>query len=82
MYKVLNEVENKDTFLKFMELLAKDFETNPQKWESPTIDSYLEAIQSWVEDMDGYYMNTGQELPKDINWNFVATLFYVGKIYE
>lgn len=27
----------------------------------------LESIQSWAEDMDGYYQNTKQEVPQDIN---------------
>ena len=82
VYEVLNEVQNRETFLNFLGMLAKDFDTNTQNWERSTIDSYLESIKSWVEDMDGYYMNTEQEVPKDINWNFIATLFYVGKIYE
>ena len=40
------------------------------------------GISSWVEDMEGYYVNMGLEMPSDINWQFIANLFYVGKIYE
>ena len=82
VYEALIEVQNKETFLKFMKELAKDFDTNPQEWDSITINAYLNGVQSWVHDMDGDYMNTGQEVPKDINWNFIAVLFYVGKIYD
>jgi len=30
--------------------------------------------------MEGYYENTGKNIPAIINWNFIATLFYAGKI--
>lgn len=46
------------------------------------IQSYLEGIASWVDEMEGYYKNVGKNAPQNIDWSFVATLFYVGKIYE
>lgn len=46
------------------------------------IKYYLESVASWTEDMEGYYSNTGKEIPENINWDFIATLFYVGSIYE
>ena len=82
MYKLLEEINNKEDFQIFLNSLKTDFNLNSEKWENRTIDSYLDAIQSWINDMDGYYINTNKRLPKDINWNFLATLFYVGKIYE
>jgi hypothetical protein len=84
MYEALNKVESKEDFTEFINILMRDFKENPGEWEdhSKPVISYLESIKAWVQDMDGYYMNTRQDVPKDINWNFIATLLYVGKIYE
>lgn len=84
MYEALNKVESKEDFVEFVNILMSDFKENPGEWGDnyrPVI-SYLESIQAWVQDMGGYYMNTKQDIPNDINWNFIATLLFVGKIYE
>ena len=65
-----------------MNSLIEDKEVNPEEWENVNVSEYLEAIASWVEDMDGYYRNMNLEMPKNLDWRFITTLFYVGKIYE
>ena len=52
--------------------LIKDINDKPEEWEDKPVMSYLESIQSWVEDMDGYYQNTKQEAPQHSNWNFIG----------
>ena len=78
MYKI----SNKEDFLIFIKKLAVDKKDGNIEWENKDIFSYLMGVSSWVEDMEGYYVNMGLEMPSDINWQFIATLFYVGKIYE
>lgn len=73
--KMLGKIKNKNDFLKFMEFYI------PTIKELSIID-YLESISSWAKDMEGYYRNTDKEIPHDINWDFIATLLYVGSIYE
>lgn len=73
--KMLGKIKNKDDFLKFMDTYISTI-------KELSIKDYLEAIRAWVEDMDGYYKNTGKEIPQNINWDFIAALFYVGGIYE
>jgi len=80
--KEINKTESKEDFIKFLIKLRNDRDKNESAWENQDITGYLEAIGSWVEDMDGYFTNKGIEEPKNINWKFIATLFYVGKIYE
>ena len=75
-------IKTREDFIEFMNLLAKDYQLNKETWENIDVKSYLESVESWVEDMDGYYDNMGLNMPEDIDWNFIATLFYVGKIYE
>ena len=82
IYEKIEQVTTKDEFLEFLIMLSKDFKLNVDEWENKSINYYLEAIESWIEDMEGYYMNSGLPVPNNIDWNFLATIFYVGKIYE
>lgn len=75
-FETINEIKNKNDFLNFIrKYLIKD-ENQAQ------LNEYLESVMPWVEDMDGFYNNTGLKQPYSIDWSFIATLFYVGKIYE
>lgn len=82
IFSELNAIKSKDEFISFLLKMQEDKKNNDSEWENKSIESYLEAIASWTEDMDGYYSNMNLSAPKDIDWSFIATLFYVGKIYE
>jgi hypothetical protein len=47
-----------------------------------SVDSYLEALTGWVEDMDGFYANRSEEMPKDINWDVFAGALSAAAVYE
>lgn len=78
----LDNIKSKQELIEFLNLLAKDRYEKKDKWENNTIEDYLASISSWIEDMEGYYENNNLAIPNDVNWSFIATLFYVGKIYE
>lgn len=80
--KYIDEVTDKESFLLFMEVLLNDFLQNPKTWENNDIKSYLEAIASWTDDMEGYYENNHLPIPKDINWKVFANILLAAKIYE
>lgn len=74
--KIIDEIKNKEDFLFFLRKYVISDDNQVQ------LNEYLESVMSWVEDMDGFYSNTGIKKPVSIDWSFIATLFYVGKIYE
>lgn len=80
--ELLDNIESKEDFISFVNSLLNDNQVNNDEWENKDILSYLEAISSWVEDMEGYYDNMKLDIPTNIDWKFIATLFYVGKVYE
>jgi hypothetical protein len=82
LYKEIENIATKEDFLRFMELLIDNFRNNPDDWENKSLENYLESIQSWVEDMDGYYKNNNIQTPESISWNFFANVLYAAKIYE
>ena len=73
--EMLGKIKSKEDFIKFIEIYTSAI-------SDLSVKDYLESVASWTEDMEGYYSNTGKEIPENINWDFIATLFYVGSIYE
>lgn len=83
--KTLNDtsaIKSKKDFLHFLDLLIKDFEEHREQWTNTDIRSYFEAMQSWVEDMDGYYENFNLPIPTDIPWHNFADILLAAKVYE
>lgn len=72
----IDAIKNREDFIRFVRERVIDEEN------SVDVNDYISSILSWVTDMDGYYINTRTEMPENINWSFIATLLYVGRIYE
>lgn len=78
--KIIERISGKEDFLSFIQRLVVDYRENPQKWENKSVDEYLQAMLSWIEDFSSSEFN-------DIDWNKIdyitlAKLLYMGKIYE
>ncbi len=76
----IEKISDKESFLAFLNELIFDFRKNPKEWENSTIDLYLEAMLSWIEDYSSCEYN-------HIDWNHmdysaIAMILYMGKIYE
>lgn len=52
MNDTLNDfkVTDRQTFIKFLDLLSKDFLDNPESWENKTLLDFLEALSTYTED--------------------------------
>ncbi|MFC7442438.1 DUF7660 family protein [Laceyella putida] len=79
---VVEKVSTKEDFLEFVGLLIKDYHKGMDGWENRNVDHYLDALRSWIEDMEGYYEYKNLPVPKDIDWNFFANALMAAKIYE
>ena len=82
LYDRINNIKSKEELIDFLDFLSKDRSKNKEEWQNNTIEDYLAAIGSWIEDMEGYYENMNLPIPDNENWSFIAILLYVGKIYE
>lgn len=80
--KKIENLNTKEDFVRFLELLAQDFRNNPNDWGNKSVESFLEAAASWTEDMEGYYQNTNSLIPQNINWNVFANILMAAKMYE
>lgn len=91
LYDELEAVNNRETFLKFVEALIQDrrtasyfekrrpvgYQISSDDWQSLTIEDYLETATSWLEDYKSRDTN-----PEEITWKKMAEFLYCGKIYE
>lgn len=82
LHEKIKNIESKEDFISFVEMLSSDFTQNKNEWNNQTVEEYLAGLVSWVEDMDGYYQNVNKPISEKINWNFFANVLYSGKIYE
>lgn len=85
MSDVLNEfkVTDRETFIKFLELLLKDFLDHPESWENKTLPEFLEALSAYTGDIQGYYDNMQLNVNADkAHWSTFADIFKGAKIYE
>lgn len=79
---IIDKIEDKQGFVQFVELLNQDLKENTHTWENTTLDSYLEAISSWTEDMDEYYKNMNIDYTKLNQWQIFANILVASKVYE
>lgn len=77
------KVQDKKTFIKFLNLLHQDYLENPNSWENNNISTFLEAMISYTEDIDGYYKNTNQDINLEKpTWQVFADILKGSSIYE
>jgi hypothetical protein len=79
--KALN-VSTKADFIEFLELLISDLKANPDEWENKDLPSYLGAVTSWTEDMEGFYQNFNLPIPENADWQTFAAILLAAKMYE
>ena len=85
MNDTLNDykVTDRQTFIKFLDILLKDFLDNPENWENKTLPDFLEALSSYTGDIQGYYDNMKQNVNADKpDWSTFAEIFQGARIYE
>ena len=79
----LSEIVSREDLSLFICELLKGLRENPESWENADLAHYLEAMAAWVEDMDGYYANRGQEFDCERpTWRNFADILGAASIYE
>lgn len=76
------QIQNKNDLAEFIGMLKKDLIENPDSWENSDLESFLEAMQSWVEAMQWYYKNHNRELPDPPTWQVFGDILMGARVYE
>ena len=78
-------IASREQFLVFLEALIQSIDLQPEAWENGTLKAYIQAMRSWVEDMDGFYKNTaapGEVDLSSVNWRVFADILMAARMYE
>jgi len=75
-------IRPKADFLVFLDEFRADLEQNREEWENPTLERFLDAMESWIDACDNYYRNTNQPVQTNINWRFIADALMGARIHE
>jgi len=75
-------VSAREDFVAFVGVLANELRCNPDAWENNRVETYLDALGAWVQDMDGYYANRREEVPREPTWRLLATIMVAATMYE
>ena len=77
------EVTTREQFASFIEALRTDLLENEREWENPTMERFLGALASYVQDVPGYIKNTKSAVhPEAPSWQLFAMVFCGARIYE
>ncbi|EEM93578.1 hypothetical protein bthur0013_49240 [Bacillus thuringiensis IBL 200] len=55
---------------------------NKDEWENVEVETYLEALNGWLGDYEGVYINQGEKIPENIPWKFIAQMLLAAAHYE
>ena len=78
----VNRIQSKADLVEFIEILNQDLKLNPTEWENHTLERYLSALASWLEDSDGFYKNHNRPIPVSPSWKNIAEMLIAAKMYE
>lgn len=79
VFDEIENINNRESFLVFLENLANDYKENNEEWVNDSISDYLERIAAWIKDWGDSHGNNEFE---QLDFKELAKIFYVGKIYE
>ena len=75
------EIKTRMDFVSFVAELEADLQSQPDNWENPTLERFLEALGAWAKDV-----KWGQTAPASLDrpeaWSLAAALLHAGRIYE
>ncbi|HTI97382.1 MAG TPA: hypothetical protein VL527_00660 [Dongiaceae bacterium] len=55
--------------------LLTQLENNPNSWENPTLDRYLDSLAAWLE-------ASGKKADRTPSWDLIIEMLEAAKIYE
>ncbi|MEV5172152.1 hypothetical protein AB0L10_13930 [Streptomyces flaveolus] len=77
-----DHVGSREDLAAFVRSLRRSHAEGGSSWENADLPSFLEALAAWIDGADGWYSNTGRELPPSGDWTFFARALQAATMYE
>ena len=82
LHEQVEEIATREDLVAFIEALRRDLDADPTQWKNPSLERFLGALASRIEDMDGFYRNQGRAIPKTPTWKTVGEMLAAARVYE
>lgn len=82
MGKRADVVRTRDDLVALIDHLRADLALKPELWTNPELPEFLEAMGAWVQDMDGFYKNVGEDMTALPPWRIFADILVAAREYE
>lgn len=70
-------------FIEFLKEFRKDLRDNKSNWENRTLEDFLEAMEAYTEDAQGFYDIMKMDIDADKpTWEIFKTILKGASIYE
>lgn len=79
---MLDTVRTRRDLVDFLDALLSDLEADPDGWENPSLDAYLEALARWLGSMDQLFINTERPVPDAPTWQLMGLALLAAKTHE
>ncbi|WP_299119192.1 hypothetical protein [uncultured Tenacibaculum sp.] len=81
--EILENTMTRIEFIDFLKEFRKDLKENKSNWENKTLEDFIEAMEVYTEDIQGYYDNMKMNIDADKpTWQNFKTILEGVKIYE
>ena len=77
-----DDVKTRDDLVAFAQNLSREYGRRGQDWENADLGRYLEAFGAWTNDMDGWFLNRGEQAPAEPSWSLIASMLLAATEYE
>ncbi|MDC6367215.1 MULTISPECIES: hypothetical protein [Flavobacteriaceae] len=70
-------------FIEFLKEFREDLKENKSNWENKTLEDFLEAMEAYIEDVQGFYDNMKMDVDADKpTWENFKKILKGASIYE
>lgn len=76
------QIRSRSDLVRVIHALRADLQSDPDAWENPTLERFLDALAAWTEDMDGHYHARGAAVPKTPTWALIGAMLVAARGYE
>lgn len=77
-----SSVQSREELSRFLLALAERVDAGSFPNENDSSVDYVRAAGYWVRSMKGFFLNRGEEVPEDPNWEMIAMIFSAAFTYE
>ncbi|RIJ10110.1 hypothetical protein DXT77_14280 [Pseudomonas sp. 91RF] len=78
----VEKIQSREDFAKFLHVFREALLQQPDEWENPTLERYLDAMEAWVNSIEGYVLNSGDSEVLQPSWKTFAKILSAASVYE